>query len=203
MPRVSAEQRAERREQILAAAIRCVAREGFHKTTMAHVIAESGASAGAVYGHFANKAELIRTIAHTAVSGFAAQLDELIAGPGPLDPADILTMLIHHAERLATTYDVDITRIAVQAWAEACRDEEVRGLVEEQLRGVRDRWTIALRRCQDDGTLGADADPQAVAKVMLGLMPGFVIQRLMLGDVTAESYVEGFRALRGQPAPRR
>lgn len=199
MPRVSEAHRAARRDQILSAAMRCVARDGFHKTTMADVIAESGASAGAVYGHFANKAELIRTIAHTAVSGFAALLDERTQGEEPIDPADILELLVLHIERLATTYDVDVTRIAVQAWAEALRDEDVRALVERELGGVRERWQVALRRCQRDGTLDPTADPAAVATVMAGLMPGFVIQRLMLGGLTSASYVEGFRALRRPP----
>ena len=59
MPRVTDEHRAARREQILSAAIACVAEEGFHKTTMAHVIQRSGLSAGAVYGYFRGKDEII------------------------------------------------------------------------------------------------------------------------------------------------
>ena len=60
MPKVSEAHRAARREQIIDAAIRCVGREGFHRTTMSHVIAESGLSAGAVYGYFTGKEDLIK-----------------------------------------------------------------------------------------------------------------------------------------------
>ena len=31
-----------RRDEIMAAALRCFAREGFHRTTMQHIVAESG-----------------------------------------------------------------------------------------------------------------------------------------------------------------
>jgi hypothetical protein len=37
---------------------------------------------------------------------------------------------------------------------------------------------------------------------MFGLIPGFVLQRLILGDVTPDSYTEGFAALLGGPAER-
>ncbi len=79
MPKVSEEHRAARRDQILAAAVQCVAREGFHKTTMSHVIAESGLSAGAVYGYFKGKNEIIKAIADLAIGG----LGPCVAGSGP------------------------------------------------------------------------------------------------------------------------
>jgi len=36
--------------------------------------------------------------------------------------------------------------------------------------------------------------------VLFGLLPGFVLQRLILGDVTPETYTAGLRALMGTPA---
>ena len=79
MPRVSDEHRASRREQILAAGWRCVAREGFHKTSMADVIRESGLSAGAVYPYFRSKDEIIAAIAEKVVAGADAIFDEVLA----------------------------------------------------------------------------------------------------------------------------
>lgn len=42
MPKVSEEHRASRRREIVVAARKCVIEQGFHKTTMADVIRESG-----------------------------------------------------------------------------------------------------------------------------------------------------------------
>lgn len=195
MPRVSEEHRAARRDQILAAAVQCVAREGFHKTTMSHVIAESGLSAGAVYGYFKGKNEIIKAIADLAIGGLAASLQELAEGPDPVSPTVALETALQHVERLAQSPDGDLTRVAVQAWAEACRDDEVRELARQRLTDVRGSWERVLRRSQEDGTLKPDLDPAAMAQTMLGLIPGFVLQRLIVGDVTAASYAAGFRDL--------
>jgi len=48
MPRRSEEHMAMRREQVLHAALRCFAEQGFHATSMADVIQASGLSAGSV-----------------------------------------------------------------------------------------------------------------------------------------------------------
>lgn len=195
MPRVSAEHRAARRDQILAAAVACVAREGFHKTTMAHVIAESGLSAGAVYGYFKGKNEIIRAIADLAVGSLAASLEEVAAGPDPVHPADALRVVLDHVERLAGRPEGDLSRVAVQAWAEACRDEQVRGIAAQRMLEVRTAWRAVLTRARDDGRLDPGVDLEAATAVMLGQVPGFVLQRLVVGDVDAASYAAGLRAL--------
>jgi AcrR family transcriptional regulator len=195
MPKVTDEHRAARRHQVLAAALRCVSREGFHKTTMAHVIAESGMSAGAVYGYFKGKNEIIRAIADFAIGGLAVSLQELAEGDEPVTPADALAVVLNHVEGLAESPDCDLTRFAVQAWAEACRDEQVREIARQRLLKVRGGWEAVLVRAQRDGSLHPDADPTQVAQAMIGMMPGFVLQRLIVGDVTAASYLAGFRSV--------
>src|SRR4029079_2513209 len=72
VPRVSAEHLAARRQQILDAAQRRVARDGFHATSMQQVIAEAGLSVGAVYRYFPSKSDLIVAIAQSAAEGSGA-----------------------------------------------------------------------------------------------------------------------------------
>src|ERR1700742_2619416 len=62
MPKVKPETSLARRDEILAAAEICFARQGFHQTTIRDVIRESGLSAGCIYGHFATKEELIQAM---------------------------------------------------------------------------------------------------------------------------------------------
>src|SRR5262245_36272493 len=52
-----------RRRQIMAAAIACFRRRGFHQATMAEICAEAGISAGALYRYFSSKADIIGAIA--------------------------------------------------------------------------------------------------------------------------------------------
>src|SRR5690554_4518854 len=113
MPRVSAEHRAARREQILAAAMRCVAEEGFHKTTMAHVIKASGLSAGAVYGYFRGKDEIIAAIAEHALGIVGHALDDVLAQEATPSLADVLGHLARTAEQQAEVTGVDLSKVVV------------------------------------------------------------------------------------------
>jgi AcrR family transcriptional regulator len=195
MPRVTDEHRAARREQILAAAVRCVAREGFHKTTMADVIGEAGLSAGAVYGYFKSKNEIIRAIADLAIGEAAHLLHDLVEQEDPVHPSDALRVFLAHVSVLANGPNGDLTRVGVQAWAEAVRDPEIHAMAREKMAVVRDAMESVVQRCQKDGTIAADVDSGRAAQVLFGMLPGFVLQRLILEDVSPESYIEGFRSL--------
>ena len=195
MPKVTDAHRAARRDQILAAAARCVAREGFHKTTMAAVIAEAGLSAGAVYGYFKSKNDIIKAIADRALGQAAHHLHDLVEREEPVHPADAVEVFLRQVTAPVVEGGVELPRIAVQAWAEAVRDPEVHALAREKMLALRDALESVVLRCRRDGTLPADLDPAQAAQVLFGLLPGFVLQRLILGDVTPESYVQGVRAL--------
>jgi TetR/AcrR family transcriptional regulator, transcriptional repressor of aconitase len=47
------------------------------------------------------------------------------------------------------------------------------------------------------GRLPADADPAALGATLSCLLPGFVLQRLLVGDVDGRTLRAGFHALAG------
>lgn len=194
MPKVSDSHRAARREQILDAAVRCVAREGFHKTTMAHVIAESGLSAGAVYGYFKGKPDLIRVISARALRGFADELHRVAAGPGPVRPVDGVRALVEYVDGLAASSGGAFPKVALHAWAEASRDDEVRAIVGGNIAAVHRAWLDLLGRAEADGTVRA-SNHDAMARALLSLLPGYLLQGLLLGEIDAAAYIEGVEAL--------
>ena len=82
MPKVTDEHVAARRRQILSAALRCFAREGFHRTTMQDIFRESDLSPGAVYSYFKGKDELTFAIIAEVMS-FVGEAAALITEPLP------------------------------------------------------------------------------------------------------------------------
>ena len=195
MPKVSEAHRAARYEQIVDAAIRCVGREGFHRTTMAHVIAESGLSAGAVYGYFKGKEDLIKAIAGRALGGFAELLHEIAIGPGPVTPATAMRAMVHEVERLGADSDGAFPKVVMHAWSEAARNQEILEIVGANVDQVQAAWVEVLERADADGNLRVPGDRAAMARVLIGLMPGFVLQGLLLGKVDATTYADGFESL--------
>jgi AcrR family transcriptional regulator len=200
MPKVTDEHRASRRREILLAARRCVVERGFHKTTMADVISESGLSAGAVYGYFKSKNEIVGAIADDALSTIDELFEGILASEAPLTPAAALLATLEHVLKIAEQPGGDLTRIAIQAWAEALHNEEIMATASSKYRILRSHFEAVARRAQADGTIDPDADPKLVAQVLFGMIPGFVLQRLLLGDVTPQGYAAGLAALMTGPA---
>ena len=187
MPKVSDAHRAARREQILDAAIRCVGREGFHRTTMAHVIAESGLSSGAVYGYFKGKPDLIKAIAGRALGGFSELLHDIASGSAPVTVAGAMRAMVHEVERLGAESDGAFPKVVMHAWSEAARDSEILRIVGENVDRVHAAWVAVLRACRaPTATSRGPGRDTRMARVLIGLMPGFVLQGLLLGKVDAQ-----------------
>jgi len=77
--KTQAERREETREQILAAAARVFARNGFHATSLDAVAEEAGFSRGAVYYNFADKDELFLELLDRRCAERAQDLREVFA----------------------------------------------------------------------------------------------------------------------------
>ncbi|HEY0539453.1 MAG TPA: TetR/AcrR family transcriptional regulator [Actinoallomurus sp.] len=195
MPRVSDDHLERRRQQILDAARRCFLRKGFHLTSMQDVFAESGLSAGAVYRYFKSKNEIIYAIATEKQSG-AVKLLETIIKEDPLPSLEeIIERFFGYVQSILD--DGGALRVAPQVWAEALHDPAYQAIVVDLFTGVRSWWTELASRMRDAGRLPADADPEAVGATLLCVMPGFVLQRMLAGDVDASTLTAGFHAFAG------
>ena len=191
MPRVSDQHLAARRQQILEAATRCFTRNGFHQTSMQDVINEAGLSVGAFYRYFKSKTDLIRAIATGIVGGLARELDVIVAQE-PLPPLTVaLRQALDTAERRADGE----ARIAVQVWGESLRDPELAVLVGDIYRTIRERFVLLATRARDAGQLPPDTDPEAVGPVLFGVLQGYLLQRILVGQIDVDSYAAGVTAL--------
>jgi AcrR family transcriptional regulator len=195
MPKVTDEHRLARRQQIVAAARLCVVEQGFHKTTMADVIRESGLSAGAVYGYFKSKEEIVAAIAEDALSAVDELFEKILATEAPLSPLAALDAALNHIVTVAERPGGDVTRVAVQAWAEALRNPAIMETAQSKYTQLRGHFEDVARRAQADGTVDPDTDPRYIAQVLFGFLPGFILQRLLIGDVTPDTYTAGLKAL--------
>jgi len=176
MPKIKPETLAARREQILRAAERCFARQGFHQATMQDVIKESDLSAGCIYSYFASKEELIQAIGEHRHMRDAALMG---ADGDTADPVESLRAIargflgdLHKDEGLRSR------RVALQLWAEALRDEIIRAQVTTGIRKPIAVIAKLLRRGQRLGLIDSTINPQVIARTMVAMFQGIVLQRL-------------------------
>src|ERR1700709_1989916 len=94
MPKVSEQHRLDRRDEIVDAALAAFRRKGFQATSMAEIIAQSGLSAGAIYGYFGSKSDIILAVATKIVGARIADLQTLAdLNPVPEPPKVVRTLL--------------------------------------------------------------------------------------------------------------
>jgi len=200
VPKVSNAHLAARREQIVDAATARFAVNGFQATGMADIIGATGLSAGAVYRYFRSKDDLIEAIVGRVLGRAAERFEVLLADGSCPRPADAVRVAVETVYEFAAEGDVDVTRVAIQAWAEAIRNERVHGIAGDAYRKIRGFFLETVRRTQAAGEFPADVDPEPVAAALFSLVIGFMLQRLLLGDVDPATYGAGVTALFGAGA---
>ena len=202
MPRISEDSKAQRREQILLAARRCFAEQGFHQTSMDDVIKTAGLSAGAVYSYFSGKDDLVRAASDGALSRVTDTVREAIAA-ATRDPGTPVTesfaVLLDAILRFMTSEGVDVSRITIFCWSEALRDESFRSRIEGHYRAIRAELAALAGVWRERGLIRPDSDLDAVAKVLLSTALGFVTQRQLIGDVTVADMTSGLGAFLPHP----
>jgi AcrR family transcriptional regulator len=193
MPKVSDAHRAARSRQILDAAGRCFTRDGFHQTSMQDVFRESGLSAGAVYRYFPSKHAIVAAIAEEVLVELTAAFDE-ITDAEPVPPLEeAMARVLAVAHRL--TGPDGPGPIALQVWSESRRDPLLADLVATAYGTIRARFVQLVRTARDAGQLPAGTDPEHLGPVLFGTMLGYILQRLLVGNVDPDSYGAGLRSL--------
>lgn len=190
MPRVSDEYMTRRREEILAAAKACFAREGFHATSMRDIYRECGFSAGAVYNHFTSKGELVRALGEEQLRDAQAQRDalELIE-----DPIEALRLLAA-GSREGLIREVDLL-LQLQMAAEALRDESVAEVSRQAFAATLETVTGLIVRAQRSGHIDASIEADALARVLIGVFQGVVAQTAIGAAPDRERHIQAVRAL--------
>jgi AcrR family transcriptional regulator len=198
VPRVSEAHLAARRQQIIDAARTCFMRNGFHQTSMQDVIREAGLSVGAVYRYFPSKNDLITALAEQVIGELGKVFDTLAAER----PAPSIATVMHRTVDFATANSGPdgVVRLAIQVWSESLRDPELAQFVAKVYGRLRDLLVVFAGRAQDNGDLPADADPVAVGSVLFALVPGYALQRILIGEPQPDVFKDGLSTLLAKPA---
>ena len=196
MPRVSEDHLTARREQILVAARACFLRKGLHNTSMQDLIKEAGLSVGAVYRYFKSKDEIISAIAAGVVGGIQARIDEVAARRLPLTESlgELLDIIDEQLEPGGAL------PIALQVWAEATVDPAIGTIVHERYSSLRASIGRLVAIAVENGELPPGSDVADVTGAFYAFVPGYALQRLLLGNPDKESFLRGVRILVDRPA---
>jgi AcrR family transcriptional regulator len=193
LPKVSEAHLEARREQIIDAAITCFARDGFHRTTMQDIVKAGSLSPGAIYSYFASKEEIIEAIA----GGRHRREREWLTDASELDDpraALAATAKAFFGGLSGRRARLD-RRVGVFMWAEALRNPRIRRLA----RGGVDQPLIVLIQVIEDaqarGQVSPGLDPESLARAMIALFHGLVLQQAWDETVDVERYLDTIEQL--------
>lgn len=194
MPKISDSKREQRRRQILEAAWRCFEGNGLHATTMHDIIRASGLSAGAVYGYFSTKDDLIRQAVVESLTSLRARLAPVLMEKPP--PAMLMREVCREISEFAQREDYDLRRIALLGWAEAQRNPALRSTMQTYYGEFRQALRYLASGWREAGLVAPDAEDDSIAKVVLAAILGYVVQSTILQDVDPETMSRGLQGLR-------
>lgn len=181
MGRIAGVTAAETRERLLRAAADVFAERGYDGTRVADIAAAAGVSNGAMYAHFASKADLL-------TGALRAHGRRLLADLLAADPDRSITELLLVIGRSLPRRRDARGHLIVEALVAARRDEDVARPMRDYV-GERAGWLAGLMAvAQADGDIDSALSPAALAHFCLLLSMGSALVTPDLHAVADEEW---------------
>jgi len=186
MPKVTQSHRDARRTQILDAATICFARSGFHQTTMQDIVQQAELSPGAIYLYFSSKDEIIAALADERHAQEQMVIAKACEGEEIQTTLRLLTQ--EFLEKLQTPEERLRRRLGIQIWAEALSNDRILALMRRGVDEPRRLLAEMIRSAQRRGDFPANLDPDTIARIMIALFHGFILQQAWDEQLSVEPY---------------
>lgn len=188
-PRPSVE--AERRRQILDAAMICFVRTGYHLTTMADIAAELPFSKGLLYYYFKTKRDLFLAIMESWMEA-SLKAWEAILSPEDDASTQVCKCLRYGVELLAQS--TDLARVEFEFYGELGRDP----VISDGFKSLFTEFRAQIKGILDTGIRSGEfrpLDTAALAGILFGAYEGLAVQVMVEPDafdwpVVADSLCE-------------
>jgi len=154
---------ADRRQQLLDAAIRAFAARGISRVAHADVAKLAEVSAATVFSYFRTRATLVQEVLDAVARYYEDMANRFHQAERPAAQA-----LLEHAVAFATSVesDPDHARVVLE-WSTAIREESWPRFLRFQ-EGILRQCMDTIRRGQTDGTIHAEVDPETAALMIIG-----------------------------------
>jgi AcrR family transcriptional regulator len=185
MPRIAEEVRAARRDQIIAAALACFARAGYHATTMDDVAAQAGLSKGTPYLYFPGKEALFIALHEKWDCGISDRVTAAIAALGPARRSSPRRVLRAVADAVAghVQEEADTCRVLMEARAMAAHEPVIAAAVQAADGRIHAQLEDLIAAGVRAGEWPAATDPALEARLFTAGLYGLMAQwHLMPGS---------------------
>lgn len=173
---------ADRRGQILDAALRCFGECGFHQTSMHDISAQAEISVGLIYRYFKNKDEVIAALAAEHKKTIAQVLAQASKASSLLEAMEVLftSHCQQRTPRIVSAFVVDL-------FAEAARNPRVAKVVRDVMRAKREGVAQLIARSPEWKRSASRLDPQVIAEMIFAVNDGTLMRNVLRSAGTSAS----------------
>lgn len=162
------------KERLLEAAIECLEKKGYARTTARDLVAASGTNLGSIGYHFGSKEHLLNVALMEAFQRWLQPLIELAAAAGAATPLERLVLTLR-----GMTADFEEKRplinACLEAWAQLARSEDLRAEMVAGYEGF--RAAVAATTRDAFAAIGApQVDADALAVLIIALFDGLLVR---------------------------
>jgi TetR/AcrR family transcriptional repressor of uid operon len=174
-PKLKPETLVERKAQILAAALTCFSRKGYHQTTMDDIVEEAGLSKGGLYWHFSSKKELFLALFDQLFATETDQLSKILAGHRGTAEERMLVALDLMVQMATADEMQQAMPLMIDVWAQNRQDPEVNEAAVELFGRFRKPIVDLIEGGISSGEF-RPVDANALASILFGMYDGLAVQ---------------------------
>jgi AcrR family transcriptional regulator len=180
----------DRRRQILDAAVRVFARQGFHACRVSDIADEAGVAYGLVYHYFRSKEEVLDTLFTERWDILLQVVRDVDADDGPArDKLRAIAAFIFDSYR----HDPDLMKVIV---VEVTRAANTFGLTHaSRIREAYDLMGEVVAKAQEAGTFRADVSPRFAALAFYGVVEQVLTGWIFDADPVSDADIEAAKDL--------
>jgi TetR/AcrR family transcriptional regulator, fatty acid metabolism regulator protein len=169
---------AERKNQILDAAMVVFARSGFHEARMDDIVQESGLSKGTLYWYFKSKEEIITAISERLFAIDIKSVEDLLEAEGTV--SERLQRLIR--DRVQGLQEMSgVVAILVEFYAAALHQDGVRQFIQVYFQNFHDLLVALIQQGIERGEF-RPVDATAAATALDAVFEGLIVRWLIDPD---------------------
>jgi AcrR family transcriptional regulator len=181
-----------RRDEILSATWRVIARDGLARATIRAIAREAGCSPGILAHYFDDKADILGSALLMSHKRVAARMD---AGTAGLSGLEALKVVMLEALPLDERRDLE-AQIEISFWGRALGTAELRELQHTEFDHLCARLHRHLKEARDRGELAGPVDIALATHQLVVLIDGLSAERVLYpGRVTPQRQVEMLETL--------
>lgn len=169
-----AKRRGQKYEQIIEAAVKVIAQNGYHHSQVSKIAKEAGVADGTIYLYFKNKEDILVSLFQEKMGKFVQKIEEELAGESSIE-AKLLLLITMHLQQLQDDHSLAIvTQLELRQ-----SNLELRNRINEVLKGYLKLIDTVILLGIEEGTFSPEVDVRIARQMIFGTIDEVVTTWVM------------------------